>query len=109
MRLDLFLKASRLIIRRSLAQEFCDAGMVKVNGKTAKSSKEIHQNDEIEINRANRETKVRVLEIPEKKQVSRNRSRRTLRSSFRKHHPRRYFGLLIFFRQFLRKKNKPIR
>lgn len=72
MRLDLFLKASRLIVRRSLAQEFCDAGMVKVNGTTAKSSKEIHQGDEIEINRTNRETKVRVLEIPEKKQVSRN-------------------------------------
>ncbi|MGI9054558.1 MAG: RNA-binding S4 domain-containing protein [Pyrinomonadaceae bacterium] len=72
MRLDLFLKASRLIIRRSLAQEFCDAGMVKVNGKQAKSSKEIHPNDEIEINRSNRQTKVRVLEIPEKKQVSRD-------------------------------------
>ena len=72
MRLDLFLKASRLIVRRSLAQEFCDAGMVKVNGKQAKSSKEIHPDDEIEINRPNRQTKVRVLEIPEKKQVSRN-------------------------------------
>ncbi len=70
MRLDLFLKASRLIVRRSLAQEFCDAGMVKVNGKQAKSSKEIHQNDEIEINRQNRQTKIKVLIIPEKKQVS---------------------------------------
>lgn len=72
MRLDLFLKASRLIVRRSLAQEFCDAGMVKVNGKQAKSSKEIHLYDEIEINRPNKETKVKVLEIPEKKQVSRD-------------------------------------
>ena len=72
MRLDLFLKASRLIVRRSLAQEFCDAGLVKVNGKAAKSSKEIHTGDEIEINRTNRQTKIRVLEIPEKKQVSRN-------------------------------------
>lgn len=72
MRLDLFLKASRLIVRRSLAQEFCDAGMVKVNGKTAKSSKEVQQNDEIEITRPNRQIKVKVLEIPEKKQVSKS-------------------------------------
>lgn len=71
MRLDLFLKASRLIVRRSLAQEFCDAGMVRVNGKQAKSSKEIHENDVVEINRPNRETKIRVLKVPEKKQVSR--------------------------------------
>jgi ribosomal 50S subunit-recycling heat shock protein len=71
MRLDLFLKASRLVVRRSLAQEFCDAGMVLVNGKQAKSSKEIHPGDEIEISRPNRQTKVRVLEVPEKKQVSR--------------------------------------
>lgn len=70
MRLDLFLKASRLIVRRSLAQEFCDAGMVKVNDKTAKSSKEVHAGDEIEINRTNRQTKIKILEIPEKKQVS---------------------------------------
>ncbi len=72
MRLDLFLKSSRLIVRRSLAQEFCDAGMIKVNGKQAKSSKETHQGDEIEINRPNRQTKVRVVQIPEKKQVSRD-------------------------------------
>lgn len=70
MRLDLFLKVSRLIVRRSLAQEFCDAGMVKVNGKAAKSSKEVHQNDEIEITRPKRQTKIKILEIPEKKQVS---------------------------------------
>lgn len=70
MRLDLFLKTSRLIVRRSLAQEFCDAGMIKVNGKTAKSSKEVHQNDEIDIVRPHRQIKVKVLEIPEKKQVS---------------------------------------
>ena len=49
MRLDLFLKASRLIARRSLAQKFCDAGLVKVNDLTAKSSREIKVGDEIEI------------------------------------------------------------
>ena len=71
MRLDLFLKVSRLIPRRSLAQEFCDAGLVKVNGLIAKSSKEVKATDEIEIKRRNRLTKIKVLEIPAKKQVSR--------------------------------------
>lgn len=71
MRLDLFLKSSRLILRRSLAQKFCDASLVKVNGQTAKSSKEIKQNDEIDIKRGSRQTKIRVLEIPNKKQISR--------------------------------------
>ncbi len=71
MRLDLFLKASRLILRRTLAQKFCDAGLVKVNDLTAKSSREIKPDDEIEIKRHNRLTKVKVLEIPAKKQVSR--------------------------------------
>lgn len=70
MRLDLFLKTSRIVLRRSLAQEFCDAGRVKVNGATAKSSKEIKSGDEIEIKRGNRLIKIKVLEVPAKKQVS---------------------------------------
>ncbi len=72
MRLDLFLKASRLIIRRSLAQKFCDAGMVKVNDLTAKSSREVRPDDEIEIKKHNRLTKVKVRQVPNKKQVSRS-------------------------------------
>ncbi|MDQ3749108.1 MAG: RNA-binding S4 domain-containing protein [Acidobacteriota bacterium] len=72
MRLDLFLKASRLIIRRSLAQKFCDAGMVKVNDLKAKSSREVKPDDEIEIKKHNRLTKVKVLQVPDKKQVFRN-------------------------------------
>lgn len=71
MRLDLFLKTSRLILRRSLAQKFCDANLVKVNNLAAKSSKEIKAGDEIEIRRQKRLLKVRVVEIPDKKQVSR--------------------------------------
>lgn len=70
MRLDLFLKVSRLIPRRSLAQEFCDAGLIKINGSAAKSSKEVKASDEIEIKRRNRTTKLKVLEVPAKKQVS---------------------------------------
>jgi ribosomal 50S subunit-recycling heat shock protein len=71
MRLDLFLKASRLILRRSLAQDFCDAGLVKVNNLTAKSSREIKHGDEIEISRRNRLTRIKVLQVPGTKQVSR--------------------------------------
>ena len=70
MRLDLFLKASRLISRRTLAQEFCDAGRVKVNNVKAKSSREIKDGDEIEIKRSQRILKVRVLQVPNTKQVS---------------------------------------
>lgn len=71
MRLDLFLKTSRLILRRSLAQKFCDANLVKVNGQTAKSSKEIKTGDLIEIKRNKSLLTIRVAEIPGKKQVSR--------------------------------------
>lgn len=70
MRLDLFLKVTRLIQRRNLAQEFCDANLVKVNGQVAKSAKEIKAGDEIEIKRRNRVLTVRVNEVPDKKQVS---------------------------------------
>ena len=70
MRLDLYLKVSRLIPRRSLAQEFCDAGLIKINGAVAKSSKEVKTGDEIEIRRRNRVTRLRILEIPAQKQVS---------------------------------------
>lgn len=70
MRLDMFLKTSRLIPRRSLAQEFCDAGLIEVNGAQAKSSKEIKPGDEITIKRQKRITRVAVTAVPEKKQVS---------------------------------------
>lgn len=72
MRLDLFLKSSRLILRRSLAKEFTQAGLVKINGIKAKSGREIKVGDEIEIKRHNRLTKVKVIEVPNKKQVSKN-------------------------------------
>jgi len=70
MRLDLFLKTSRLIPRRSLAQEFCDAGLIRINGAVAKSSKEVKTGDEIEIKRRDRLLRLKVLEVPAKKQVS---------------------------------------
>jgi len=72
MRLDLFLKTSRLIARRSLAQQFCDAGFIKVNDLTAKSSREVKPDDELEIRKHNRLTKIRVSHIPDKKQVAKH-------------------------------------
>ncbi len=58
--------------RRSLAQEFCDAGRISVNGAKAKSSKEIKPGDEIEIRRGDRSTMVLIAEIPATRQVSKN-------------------------------------
>lgn len=72
MRLDLFLKVSRLIARRSLAQEFCDAGLISVNGAVSKSSKDLKPGDEIEIKRGDRIMKIRIVQIPAKKQVAKS-------------------------------------
>jgi len=71
MRLDLFLKASRLVLRRSVAKQLCDAGAVKINGIAARASREIAQGDEISIRRGSRTTVARVVAIPNTKQVSR--------------------------------------
>lgn len=70
MRLDLFLKTSRLIARRSLAQQFCDANLIKINDSAAKSSRDVKSGDQIEIKKGSRLIKVKVLEVPDKKQVS---------------------------------------
>ena len=71
MRLDLFLKASRLSGRRTLAQKLCDAGRVTLNGTTAKSSHAVKVGDEISIRRHNALTTVRVLALPTARQTSR--------------------------------------
>lgn len=65
MRLDKFLKVSRLIKRRTVANEACDAGRVMVNGKVAKASVSIKVGDVIEIGFGNRNVKVEVLEVQE--------------------------------------------
>lgn len=71
MRLDLFLKTSRLVLRRSVAKQLCDAGAVKVNGIAARASREVTAGDEISIKRGLRKTVARVVAIPNSKQVSR--------------------------------------
>lgn len=63
MRLDKFLKVSRLIKRRTVANEACDAGRVMVNGKQAKSSTAVKVGDEIEILFGQKSVKVRVLNL----------------------------------------------
>ncbi len=65
MRLDKFLKVSRLIKRRSVANEACDAGRVKVNGRQAKASTRVKAGDEIEISFGTRTVRVEVLRIAE--------------------------------------------
>lgn len=61
MRLDKFLKVSRLIRRRTVANEACDAGRVSVNGKPAKASLHVKVGDIIEIVFGNRSVKAEVL------------------------------------------------
>lgn len=72
MRLDLFLKASRLILRRTVAQQLCDAGAVTVNSAPAKSSRPVHVGDEINLRRRNHLLTVKVLAIPATRQTSRS-------------------------------------
>jgi len=70
MRLDLFLKTSRVVLRRSVSKQLSDAGAIRVNGAIAKASKELNVGDEIEIKRGPRRTIFRVVAVPASKQVS---------------------------------------
>ena len=65
MRLDKFLTVSRLIKRRTVANEACDAGRVLVNGKTAKASLNVKEGDVIEIQFGTRTVKAEVLNVQE--------------------------------------------
>lgn len=70
MRLDLFLKISRLVSSRSTARELCELGLVSVNRAVAKSAKEVKAGDTVEINRRGRRTEIQIARIPEARQVS---------------------------------------
>ncbi|MBQ8209546.1 MAG: RNA-binding S4 domain-containing protein [Clostridia bacterium] len=65
MRLDKYLKVSRLVKRRTVANELCDAKHIDVNGKTARASYEVKVGDVIEIRIGSNVTKVSVLEVNE--------------------------------------------
>ena len=65
MRLDKYLKISRLIKRRTVANEACDNGRVTLNGRVARASAEVKPGDIIGISFGNRETRVEVLAVQE--------------------------------------------
>ena len=65
MRLDKYLKVSRLIKRRTVANEACDAGRVSVNGKPARASYDVKVGDIIEITLGARSVRVQVREVKE--------------------------------------------
>jgi ribosomal 50S subunit-recycling heat shock protein len=72
MRLDLFLKASRLCPRRSVAQKLCDAGLISLNGMRAKSAHPVKPGDEITVRKRDKTSTLRVLSLPQRSQPSRN-------------------------------------
>lgn len=65
MRLDKFLKISRLIKRRSVAKEVADKGRIQVNGKLAKSSTDVKVGDDVKIRFGNKVLEVKVTELHE--------------------------------------------
>lgn len=65
MRLDKYLKVTRLIKRRTVANEACDAGRVQINGRPAKASADVKIGDKITISFGNKEVAVEVLDIKE--------------------------------------------
>ena len=65
MRLDKYLKVSRLIKRRTVANEACDGGRVSINGLPAKASREVKPGDILEIRYGAHTTKVEVLSVTE--------------------------------------------
>ena len=65
MRLDKYLKVSRIIKRRTVANDACDAEHVRVNGRPAKASYDVKEGDVIEVSFGQRTLKVRVLDVRE--------------------------------------------
>ena len=65
MRLDKFLKVSRIIKRRTVANEACDAGRVLINDKPPKASANVKVGDILTIQFGNKETKVEILDVQE--------------------------------------------
>lgn len=65
MRVDKFLKVSRLIKRRTVAKEACDLGRIQVNGKVVKAGYEMKVGDQLQIELGTRKVRVEVLELRE--------------------------------------------
>lgn len=65
MRIDKFLKVSRIIKRRTVANEACDASHISVNGKVVKASYDVKENDIVEITFGEKRLKIKVLSVKE--------------------------------------------
>ena len=65
MRLDKYLKVSRLIKRRTIAKEICDGGKVKINGRVAKAGSDVKVGDRLEIGFGQKQLSAEILEIKE--------------------------------------------
>ena len=76
MRLDKYLKVSRIIKRRTVAKEACESGRVTINGKVAKPSTDVKEDDIIEISFANKVLKAKIINIAQhvKKEVAKDMS-----------------------------------
>ena len=72
MRLDKFLKISRIIKRRSVAKEVADKGRIQINGKLAKSSSDVKVGDTMRIQFGNKVLEVKVNELHEKRRPCKN-------------------------------------
>lgn len=75
MRLDQYLKLSRLVPRRGAARDLCDAGAVDVNGARAKPGRPVRPGDQLAVRLPSREVEVEVLEVPAARSVARARAR----------------------------------
>lgn len=75
MRLDKWLKVSRVIKRRTIANEACDKEKIKINGRVAKASVEVKSGDKLEISLGNRITTIEIIAVPEKGNVTTNEAR----------------------------------
>jgi ribosomal 50S subunit-recycling heat shock protein len=75
MRLDLFLKLSRLCPRRTIAQKLCDAGLVFVDGHPAKPAHNVKVGHRITLKRRDAETEFRVLTVPDTRNVAKRDAR----------------------------------
>lgn len=79
MRLDLYLKLSRLVPRRSGAKDLCDEGLATVNGQPAKAGREIRAGDRILLRLPSREVFLEVLAVPTGKSVAKAAARELYR------------------------------
>lgn len=70
MRIDKFLKLSRVIKRRTVANEACSSGRISVNGKIVKASFEVKQGDIVEIKFGDKVSKFEIIEVPKSQKIT---------------------------------------